>query len=115
MMYGRPLVPTVAAMAPTNVFSPRMLFFKNTVKYIVFRGGHETDLTRVWAIIPVRWNVKRDVRASIGAYGGGNGAYERVFTEKVLFPKHCKIQCFRKSKKRRVFKGILKSSKTPRF
>ena len=35
------------------------------------------------AIIPLRWNVKRDVRASIGAYGGGNGAYERVFTEKM--------------------------------
>ena len=29
-------------------------------------------------IIPLRWNVKRDVRASTGAYGGGNGVYERV-------------------------------------
>ena len=27
--------------------------------------------------------MKRDARASIGAYGGGNGAYERVFTEKM--------------------------------
>ena len=47
----------------------------------------------VLAIIPVRWNVKRDVRASIGAYGGGNGAYERVFTKSALFQKHYKIQC----------------------
>ena len=39
--------------------------------------------------------MKRDVRASIGAYGGGNGAYERVFTEKAFFQKHCKIQCLK--------------------
>ena len=34
-------------------------------------------------IIPLRWNVKRDARASIGAYGGGNVAYYRVFTEQM--------------------------------
>ena len=45
-------------------------------KRIVFEGlGYNSP----------RWNVKRDVRASIGAYGGGNGAYERIFTEKMRF------------------------------
>ena len=46
MMYGRPLAPTVAAMAPTNVFSPRVFFFKNTVNTVFGGGGHESDLTR---------------------------------------------------------------------
>ena len=41
------------------------------------------NLMHDFFIIHLRWNVKRDVRASIGAYGGGNGAYERVFTEKM--------------------------------
>ena len=64
----------------------------------VFSNGNveNTLFLRVLAIIPVRWNVKRDVRASIGAYGGGNGAYGCVSPRMQCFPlfqKHCKIQC----------------------
>ena len=58
---------------------------KNTVIYSVFRKVKNTVFLSVLAIITLRWNVQREVRASIGAYGGGNGAYERVFIEEMCF------------------------------
>ena len=52
--------------------------------------------------------MKRDARASIGAYGGGNVAYYRVFTEQMRRKSHFAV-------KRNHFDIIKITLKTRRF